>query len=146
MGKFRAEIRIKQSDNSFVDIPFEFDTIQDLSTRTMATNNPTQPVFDVFANQGLLVLKDKDLTLYNNAISGVFDNTYQFDVFLYKGNKLIASHIVNQRPYYDFANKTLTLNLGNSIDSFLNVLYKGFEYPLEPQAIETIQRNILNNN
>ena len=123
MGKFRAKIIVKISEDASQEIPFEFDTIQDLSTRTMATNNHTQPVFDVFANQGTLVLKDKDLTLYNNAINGVFDNAYQFEVFLYKGETLLARHIINQRPYYDFANKTLTLSLGNSIDSFANSLY-----------------------
>ena len=143
MGKFRAEIRIKQSDDSFENISFEFDAIQDLSTRTMATNNPTQPVFDVFANQGLLVVKDKDLTMYNNAINGVFDNAYQFDVFFYKGNVLIASHIVNQRPFYDFANKTLTLSLGNSIDNFENIVYSGLKYNFTNDNIKNIQKSIL---
>ena len=145
MGKFRAEIIIKQNEHTFTIIPFEFDTIQDLSTRTMATNNPTQHVFDVLSNQGWLGLKDKDLNLYNNAINGVFDNAYQFEVLLYKGNVLIAKHIINQRPFYDFANKTLTLSLGNSIDNFDNVLYKGFEYPLMPTTIQNIQENILTN-
>ena len=142
MGKFSAKIILKQ-DSGSLELSFNFDVIEELSTRTMATNNPTQPVFDVFANQGTLVLKDKNLDLYNKAINGVFDNSYQFEVLLYKGDVLLAKHIINSRPYYDFANKTLTLSLGNSIDSFVNVLYEGFEYPLKPKEIQVIQSDIL---
>lgn len=139
MGKFRVEIDLDTT------VTFESNKIKQLSTRTMATNDPTKPVFDVFANQGLLVIKDTDLSIYNKAIDGTFDNLYQFNVRFYKGNNLIANHIINQRPIYDYTNKTFTLNLGNELDNINNILYKGYDYPLKEEPLQDLTNDILRN-
>ena len=131
MSEFRAEIDIVNSSGNTETLVFNKDRLKSLRTRTFCTNNPTQPVFDVFANDGTIVIKDIDLSLYNRALQGDFDNTYKFDVRLYKGTEQIAYHIVNQRPKYDFANKTLTLNLGNNIDILKDIVFKGYSRDYE---------------
>lgn len=122
--------------------------IKTLNTRTFATNDATKPVYKAFPNSGTLVIADIGLELFNKAINGEFDNTYNFIVRIYKGDNLIAYHIVNQRPKYDFKNKTLTLSLGNEIDSFASTNYNGYTYPYDkkPANASDIVEDILQTN
>lgn len=137
MSGFRVQIQTANETLNYTN-----KEIKTLNTRTFATNDATKPVYKAFPNSGTLVIADIGLQLFNKAINGEFDNTYNFIVRIYKGDNLIAYHIVNQRPKYDFKNKTLTLSLGNEIDSFASTNYNGYTYPYDKKSEKTI--NIIN--
>lgn len=136
-----VKIELKYNENK----PETFEDFQILSwtTTTTCTNNLHMPVFDAFPNSGQVVLKDSDLSIYENAINGLYDEDYNFEVDIYIDNKKIAHHIVNQQPYYNYEEKTLTLNLGNELDINNDLIYEGYSYPLEPQSFATIFVNII---
>lgn len=130
MGKFLIKLTFTNTSGDKETLEFDNKKYENLSTRSFVTNDATKPNFSAFPNEGRVILKDTDLTLFNKAINGDFDNAYNFEVDIYKGDTHIAHHIVNQRPKYDYGNKTMVLNLGNEIDNFRNTNYEGFSYPL----------------
>ena len=128
MGKFRVDIIIKNAKGEKEVLTYKENQLVDFETNTFSTSNPTRLDCNSYPSEGTVVIKDTNLELYNRAINGAFDNTFNFEVLIYKGNNVFARHIVNQRPRYNYSNKTLTLNLGNEIDLFDNILIKGFSY------------------
>ncbi len=128
MGKFRVEINIKKANNEVETLIYKENQLVDFDTNTFATSNPSRLECNSYPSEGTVVIKDTNLEFYNRAINGEFDNAFNFEVLIYKGDNLFARHIVNQRPQYNYTSKTLTLNLGNEIDTFDNILVKGFSY------------------
>lgn len=143
MGKFLIKLTFTNTNGDKETLEFDSKKYESLSTRSFVTNNASKPVFSVFPNEGRVIVKDTDLNLFNKAINGDFDNTYNFEVEIYKGQNLIARHIVNNRPQYNYENKTLSLNLGNEIDNYDSTNYEGFTYPLKSATSLEILANIL---
>lgn len=140
MAKLKIELVIGLNDNI---LTFDETQVLDWSTKTFCTSEASSTIFDVFPNSGQIVLKDIDLDLYNNSINGLFDSNYNYEVNIYIDDEKIAHHIINQQPYYNYEDKTLTLNLGNELDITNELVYEGYEYPLEEQDFLTIFKNIV---
>ena len=140
MSKIQAIIYT--STNGENDLIFNNEDILAISTNTKCIENENLPEFDIFPNSGTLTVKDRNLDIYNNAINGVFDN-YEYKVEYYLENEIIATHIINQRPKYDYNAKTCTFYLGNSLDSLANQTFEPYAYPLEPQTLDVVFKNVL---
>ena len=104
--------------------------------------NENLPEFDIFPNSGTLTVKDRNLDIYNNAINGIFDN-YEYKVVYFLENEIIATHIINQRPRYDYDAKTCTFYLGNSLDSLANQTFTPYAYPLKSEPLDEVFYNVL---
>lgn len=139
------KIKITSSNNGELDLEYENINVLSWTTTTTCTSDASSTIFDVFPNSGQIVLKDIDLLLYKNAIKGAFDSEYNFEVDISVDEEKIAHHIVNQQPYYNYEDKTLTLNLGNELDITNDLVYEGYEYPLEKRPLQEIFSDILHN-
>lgn len=140
MAKLKIELVIGLNNNS---LTFDETQVLDWSTKTFCTSEASSTIFDVFPNSGQIVLKDIGLDLYNNSINGLFDSNYNYEVNIYIDDEKIAHHIINQQPYYNYEDKTLTLDLGNELDITNELVYEGYKYPLEEQDFLTIFKNIV---
>ena len=138
MAKLKIELVIGLNNNS---LTFDETQVLDWSTKTFCTSEASSTIFDVFPNSGQIVLKDIGLDLYNNSINGLFDSNYNYEVNIYIDDEKIAHHIINQQPYYNYEDKTLTLDLGNALDITNELVYEGYKYPLEEQDFLTIFKN-----
>lgn len=145
-----ADIKFKIQINDTESLEFDNEKILNFRTRTRSTSEPDLPVFNVFASEGTLTIKDDDLSIYAKAEQGIFDN-YEYNVDVTLNDVLIAQHKISQRPYYNYSDKTLTIQLGNSIDMFDNLTYEGYSYPgiyttksfpVEPQPLSAIFEHI----
>lgn len=121
---------------------FENEDILAISTNTKCIENENLPEFDIFPNSGTLTVKDRNLDIYNNAINGIFDN-YEYKVEYYLENQIIATHIINQRPRYDYDAKTCTFYLGNKLDKLSNQTFTPYVYPLKSETLDVIFENVL---
>lgn len=146
MGNFSVKLILEKNNGESEILEYGDKQIDDLVTNTFVFRDVTRPIFDCYPNEGTLIIKDINLDLYNRALNGDFDNKYRFKVEFYKGNQIIAKHIVNQRPQYNFANKTLILQLGNEIDEFQNISTNGFQYDFDPKRFSAFLTEYLTNN
>ena len=140
MSKIQAIIYT--STNGENDLIFNNEDIIAISTNTKCIENETMPEFDIFPNSGTLTVKDKNLVIYNKSIQGLFDN-YEYKVEYLLDDKIIATHIINARPSYNYEAKTCTFYLGNSLDSLANQTFEPYAYPLESQTLYTIFQEVL---
>lgn len=141
MAKLKIELIIGEGNGNI--LTFDETQVLDWSTKTFCTSDASLPVFDMFPNSGSVVIKDSNLSLYNQAISGMFDNNYNYELNIYVDDEKIAHHLVNEQPKYSYEEKTLTLYLGNELDIANDLIYEGYTYPLEEQNFLTIFKNIL---
>ena len=123
-----------------------------LSTSTRSTSSPSTPTYGAFASDGMIVIRDENLDLYDKAQQGFFDNYYYpVKIYLYDetlnsnagGYKRIATQIINRRPEYDYANKTLTISLSDKIAQADELKYGGYDFPLEPKSANDIFKDIM---
>ena len=123
-----------------------------LSTSTRSTSSPSTPTYGAFASDGMIVIRDENLDLYDKAQQGFFDNYYYpVKIYLYDetlnsnagGYKIIATQIINRRPEYDYANKTLTISLSDKIAQADELKYVGYDFPLEPKSANDIFKDIM---
>lgn len=140
MSRIKAII-YTSSDNTN-DLVFENEDILAISTNTKCIENENLPEFDIFPNSGTLTVKDRNLNIYNKAINGFFDN-YEYKVKYFLENEIIATHIINQRPKYDYDAKTCTFYLGNSLDSLANQTFTPYAYPLKSETLDVIFEKVL---
>lgn len=138
----RIKAIIYTSSDGGNDLIFENEDILAISTNTKCIENENLPEFDIFPNSGTLTVKDRNLNIYNKAINGVFDN-YEYKVEYYLENQIIATHIINQRPRYDYDAKTCTFYLGNSLDKLANQTFTPYVYPLKSETLDIIFENVL---
>lgn len=129
-------------------IEFTNEDIISFYTKTTATNDVNMPVFNSFASDGTLVIKDRNLDIFNLAIEGFFDS-YNYPVNIYIQNsqdfewKQIASHIVKAQPKYSYVDKTLTIELGNGLDVLDSLTYAGYEYKWESGTLYDIFADLM---
>lgn len=140
MSRIKAII-YTSSDNTN-DLIFENEDILAISTNTKCIEKENLPEFDIFPNSGTLTVKDRNLDIYNKAINGFFDN-YEYKVEYWLENEIIATHIINQRPKYDYDAKTCTFYLGNSLDSLANQTFTPYAYPLKSETLYDVFYNVL---
>lgn len=140
MSRIKAIIYTSSDGNN--DLIFENEDILAISTNTKCIENENLPEFDIFPNSGTLTVKDRNLDIYNKAINGVFDN-YEYKVEYFLENNIIATHIINQRPRYDYDAKTCTFYLGNSLDSLANQTFTPYDYPLKSETLYEVFYNVL---
>ena len=133
---------IYTSTNEEDNLIFENEDILAISTNTKCIENENLPEFDIFPNSGTLTVKDRNLVIYNKAIEGLFDN-YEYKVEYYLENQIIATHIINQRPRYDYEAKTCTFYLGNKLDKLSNQTFPTYVYPLTRESLDTVFYNLL---
>lgn len=138
----RIKAIIYTSSDPANNLVFENEDILAISTNTKCIEKENLPEFDIFPNSGTLTVKDRNLNIYNKARSGYFDN-YEYKVEYYLENEIIATHIINQRPKYDYDAKTCTFYLGNILDSLANQTFTPYDYPLESQTLDVIFENVL---
>ena len=145
-----AEIKFSIKINDLETLEFDNEKILKATTRSRSTSEPDVPVFNAFSSEGTLLIKDDDLSIYEKAQNGAFDN-YEYDVDVLLNNKTIAKHKISKRPFYNYSEKTLTIDLGNSIDMFDDLTYEGYiypgictseEYPIKPQSLLVIFEHI----
>lgn len=139
MAKLKIELIIGEGQV----LTFDETQVLDWSTKTFCTSDASLPVFDMFPNSGSVVIKDSNLELFDNAISGVFNNNYNYELNIYVDDEKIAHHLVNEQPKYSYEEKTLTLYLGNELDIANDLIYEGYAYPLEEQTFLTIFRTVI---
>lgn len=127
-----ANIRIIMNIEGSLPLYFYNEDVISFYTKTTATNDINYPVFNAFASDATLVVKDRNLDLYDLATEGAFDS-YNYPVSIEIQNqdfewKKIAQHIVKEQPKYSYVDKTLTIELGNQLDVLDSLTYAGYEY------------------
>ena len=146
MANIKIEIKINEEQS----LIFDNEKILSFSTRSRTTSEPEKPVFNVFSSEATLVVKDDDLSLYNQGQQGLFDS-YEYPAIISLNEVQIAKHKIIERPNYNYRDKTLTIQFGNSIDMFDELTYEGYTYPgidddydfpIEPQPLIKIFEHI----
>ena len=140
MSKLKAIIYT--SKNNIDNLEFENDDIIAISTNSKVINDIETPEFDVFPNNGTLTVKDKDLNIYNKALEGVFDD-FRYKVEYFVDNVIFASHIINERPRYDYEDKTCTFYLGNDLDNLNFLPTTVYPYPKKAQTLKDVFKNLM---
>lgn len=115
-------------------IEFGSESIVSLEFEQQSTSDYSRPVYDIYPAYGTLVVKDKDLSLYNMAINGEFDN-YNYKVEVFVNNSKVARLHITQLPVYSYSDKTLSLVLGDELSKADTKIYSGYDYPLEPKTL-----------
>ncbi len=140
----KTTIRLYTSDTTYLD--FADDSIVELSWEQQSTTDYSKPIYDIYPLSGHAVIKDKDLTLYNKAINGEFDQyDYPVDVIVGKimlGFSCTTRFYINALPEYSYEDKTLTLSLSDKLAKADELTYSGYDYPFEPQTLYTIARAV----
>lgn len=137
-----AKILIKLYGNNTLIGKYTHEDLISYDYDQMATSNSDIPIFDIYPSSGTLTIQDKDLSLYNKAMSGFLDFP-QYKVELYINNNLSITSLVYERPQYSFADKSLTITLGDILDKANELTFPGYKYPLEAQDISVIFQYIL---
>lgn len=141
----KTTIRLYTSDTTYLD--FADDSIVELSWEQQSTTDYSKPIYDIYPLSGHVVIKDKDLTLYNKAINGEFDQ-YDYPVEVIVGDKYYEDDgfairfYINALPEYSYEDKTLTLSLSDKLAKADELTYSGYDYPFEPQTLYTIARAV----
>lgn len=137
-----AKILIKLYGNNTLIGEYTHEDLISYDYDQMATSNSDVPIFDIYPSLGTLTIQDKDLSLYNKAMSGFLDFP-QYKVELYINNNLAITSLVYERPKYSFADKSLTITLGDILDKANELTFSGYKYPLEAQNISVIFQYVL---
>ena len=115
-------------------IEFGSESIVSLEFEQQSTSDYSRPVYDIYPAYGTLVVKDKDLSLYNMALNGEFDN-YNYKIEVFTNNSKVARLYITELPVYSFSDKTLSMVLGDELTKANTKIYAGYDYPLEPKTL-----------
>lgn len=126
MSKIEVIISVSESEINPQRTYYNEDILR-LTTRTRATSTPSEPIFNAFANTGTIIISDTDLAIYNDARKGLFDK-YNYTVQINLNGKPVSRHNISTRPEYNYSDKTLILQLGDSIDMLDKLTYQGYYY------------------
>lgn len=133
MSEIKAIIYTSTKDTTD-NLVFENDDIIAISTNSKVINDIENPEFDIFPNSGTLTVKDKKLVIYNKALNGAFDD-FQYKVEYKVDEEVFATHIINERPRYDYENKTCTFYLGNDLDNLDTLQTEVYPYPKAEKSL-----------
>lgn len=123
-------------------IEFGSESIVSLEFEQQSTSDYSRPVYEIYPAYGTLVVKDKDLSLYNMALNGEFDNhNYKIEVFT--NNSKVARLYITELPVYSFSDKTLSMVLGDELTKANTKIYSGYDYPLEPKTLFDVALAVL---
>lgn len=123
-------------------IEFGSESIVSLEFEQQSTSDYSRPVYDIYPAYGTLVVKDKDLSLYNMALNGEFDNyNYKVDVFV--NNSKAARLYISELPVYSYVDKTLSMVLGDELTKANTKIYAGYDYPLQPKTLFDVALAVL---
>ena len=141
MSAIKAIIYTSTKDTTD-NLVFENDDIIAISTNSKVINDIENPEFDIFPNSGTLTVKDKKLVIYNKALNGAFDD-FQYKVEYKVDEEVFATHIINERPRYDYENKTCTFYLGNDLDNLDTLQTSVYPYPKEERSLYVIFKDLM---
>ena len=133
---------IYTTTNGENNLEYGIKDIVSLSSISQVIANEELPNFDYFPNSGTLTVKDNNLVIYNKALNGEFDD-FRYKVKYFLNNKPISSHIINERPNYDYESKTCTFYLGNEADYAINQPLPIYAYPLKSQTLYEVFYNLM---
>ena len=139
---------IKVTINTTTPLVYENEDILSLYTSFRSTSKPNEPTYGAFTSDGSITIRDNSLDLYKKAQEGVFDK-YNYEVVIALKNdetglyENISTQIINRRPTYNYADKTLTIQLADKIDSMDNLVYEGYPYNLEAETAYDIILDLL---
>lgn len=128
MSEIKAIIYTSTKEDTTDNLVFENEDIIAISTNSKIINDIENPEFDIFPNSGTLTVKDKKLVIYNKALNGAFDD-FRYKVEYKVDGQTFATHIINERPKYDYENKTCTFYLGNDLDNLDTLPTSVYPYP-----------------
>ncbi len=123
-------------------IEFGSESIVSLEFEQQSTSDYSRPVYDIYPAYGTLVVKDKDLSLYNMALNGEFDN-YNYKVEVFVNNSKVARLYISELPIYSYADKTLSMVLGDKLTKANTKIYAGYDYPLQPKTLFDVALAVL---
>ena len=123
-------------------IEFGSESIVSLEFEQQSTSDYSRPVYDIYPAYGTLVVKDKDLSLYNMALNGEFDN-YNYKIEVFTNNSKVARLYITELPVYSFSDKTLSMVLGDELTKANTKIYSGYDYPLEPKTLFDVALAVL---
>lgn len=123
-------------------IEFGSESIVSLEFEQQSTSDYSRPVYDIYPAYGTLVVKDKDLSLYNMALNGEFDN-YNYKIEVFTNNSKVARLYITELPVYSFSDKTLSMVLGDELTKANTKIYAGYDYPLEPKTLFDVALAVL---
>lgn len=123
-------------------IEFGSESIVSLEFEQQSTSDYSRPVYDIYPAYGTLVIKDKDLSLYNMALNGEFDN-YNYKVEVFVNNSKVARLYISELPVYSYADKTLSMVLGDELTKANTKIYAGYDYPLQPKTLFDVALAVL---
>lgn len=123
-------------------IEFGSESIVSLEFEQQSTSDYSRPVYDIYPAYGTLVVKDKDLSLYNMALNGEFDN-YNYKVEVFVNNSKVARLYISELPVYSYADKTLSMVLGDELTKANTKIYAGYDYPLQPKTLFDVALAVL---
>lgn len=123
-------------------IEFGSESIVSLEFEQQSTSDYSRPVYDIYPAYGTLVVKDKDLSLYNMALNGEFDN-YNYKVEVFVNNSKVARLYISELPVYSYADKTLSMVLGDELTKANTKIYGGYDYPLQPKTLFDVALAVL---
>lgn len=133
---------------SSTTLALENEDIISLYTSFRSTSKPSEPTYGAFASDGSIVIRDNNLDLFKRAQNGEFDK-FNYPVTISLKNKetgnfeAISTQIINRRPTYNYADKTLSIQLSDKIDSMDNLVYEGYPYNLEAETAYDIILDLL---
>lgn len=123
-------------------IEFASESIVSLEFEQQSTSDYSRPVYDIYPAYGTLVVKDKDLSLYNMALNGEFDN-YNYKVEVFVNNSKVARLYISELPVYSYVDKTLSMVLGDELTKANTKIYAGYDYPLQPKTLFDVALAVL---
>lgn len=123
-------------------IEFGSESIVSLEFEQQSTSDYSRPVYDIYPAYGTLVVKDKDLSLYNMALNGEFDN-YNYKVEVFVNNSKVARLYISELPVYSYDDKTLSMVLGDELTKANTKIYAGYDYPLQPKTLFDVALAVL---
>lgn len=123
-------------------IEFSSESIVSLEFEQQSTSDYSRPVYDIYPAYGTLVVKDKDLSLYNMALNGEFDN-YNYKIEVFVNNSKVARLYITELPVYSYEDKTLSMVLGDELTKATTKIYAGYDYPLEPKTLFDVALAVL---
>lgn len=123
-------------------IEFGSESIVSLEFEQQSTSDYSRPVYDIYPAYGTLVVKDKDLSLYNMALNAEFDN-YNYKIEVFTNNSKVARLYISELPVYSFSDKTLSMVLGDELTKANTKIYAGYDYPLELKTLFDVALAVL---
>lgn len=107
--------------------------LNDVSTLTQSTSNPSEPFYGVLANSGSINLVDVDGRISDLIEDGIMPIS-NVPVQVYLNNNLIQTHITTDSSYNASSNE-VSISLSNILQNMSKRKYRGFDYPEEPRNL-----------